>query len=197
MRRCVAVAVLASCAGAAMAETAYVTDSLRLGIHQESDTSGRPFDNLVSGTALEVLERVPNFARVRMPDGREGWVKSVYLVDQKPAALRVAELEAELAALREEAEHARHARVSAEDELDRLGKQVADTSGSSEAIQDTLGRLKQENAAYEARLESYRRSLPLPWVAAALVVALVGGFVAGLWWLDSLIRRRHGGFRVY
>jgi hypothetical protein len=37
----------------------------------------------------------------------------------------------------------------------------------------------------------------LPWVAAALVVALVAGFVAGLWWLDATIRRRHGGFRVY
>jgi hypothetical protein len=37
------------------AETAYVTDMLRLGIHNASDTSDRPFDNLVSGTALEVL----------------------------------------------------------------------------------------------------------------------------------------------
>jgi len=30
-----------------------------------------------------------------------------------------------------------------------------------------------------------------------LVVSLVAGFLAGLWWLDALIRRRHGGFRVY
>ena len=32
---------------------------------------------------------------------------------------------------------------------------------------------------------------------AALLVTLAAGFVAGLWWLDALIRRRHGGFRVY
>jgi SH3 domain protein len=193
----VALAVLASCAGAAVAETVYVTDSLRLGIHHESDASGRAFDNLVSGTALEVLERAPNFARVRTPDGQEGWVKSTYLVEQKPAQLRVAELEAEVASLRNEIEGARHARVNAEDELTRLGKQAADSSAGSDAVQETLGRLKSENEAYETRLESYRRSLPLPWVLAALVVSLVGGFVAGLWWLDSLIRRRHGGFRVY
>lgn len=197
MRRAMALAVLAGFAGAATAETAYVTDSLRLGIHHESDTSGRAFDNLVSGTALEVLERIPNFARVRMPDGQEGWVKSAYLVEQKPAALRVAELESELAGLRGEVERARHARASAEDEVTRLGKQMADSSGSTEAVQETLGRLREENASYEAQLEKYRRSLPLPWVAAALVVALVGGFVGGLWWLDSLIRRRHGGFRIY
>ena len=87
--------------------------------------------------------------------------------------------------------------MTAEDELHRLGKQVTSAGNSTEAIQDTLGRLKLENETYETRLDSYRWSLPLPWVAAALVVALGGGFVSGLWWLDALIRRRHGGFRVY
>jgi SH3 domain protein len=184
-------------AAAASAETAYVTDSLRLGIHHTDDTSDRPFANLVSGTPLEVLERDGSYAHVRMPDGQEGWVKSNYLVIEKPAQLRVAELEAELAGLRSEVDHARDARSSAEQELHRLGKQSADSVESSTALQDTLGRLKSENEAYEARLDTYRGSLPLPWVAAALLATLAGGFAAGLWWLDALIRRRHGGFRIY
>jgi SH3 domain protein len=195
-------AALGATAGAcfiapAVAQTAYVTDSLRLGLHHTEDTSDKPFENLVSGTALEVIERNANYAHVRTPDGQEGWVKSAYLVDQKPAALRVAELEAELASVRGEVDQVRNARSSAEEELHRLGKQVAATTGSSDAIQETLGRLKRENETYEERLESYRGSLPLRWVGAALVVTLVAGFVAGLWWLDALIRRRHGGFRVY
>jgi SH3 domain protein len=174
-----------------------VTDSLRLGIHNTEDTSGKPFENLVSGTALEVLERNTNYAHVRTPDGREGWVKAVYLVEQKPAQARVLELESELAALRAEVDQVRSARSDAEIELERLGKQVAATTGSTGAIQDTLGRLKSENESYEARLDSYRGSVPLPWVGAALLVAIAGGFGAGLWWLDALIRRRHGGFRIY
>lgn len=197
MGRALALAILVVCSGAAAAETAYVTDSLRLGLHHESDTSGRPFNNLVSGTAVEVLERQPNFARVRTPNGQEGWVKSAYLVEQKPAALRVAELEAELASVREEVHAAATARKSAENELERLRQELTASTGSSETIQETLERLKSENAAYEARLDSYRRSLPWPWVAAALVVTLAAGFAAGLWWLDALIRRRHGGFRIY
>ena len=166
-------------------------------MHRAEDTSDRPFENLVSGTPLEVVERNSNYARVRTSGGQEGWVKSAYLVDEKPAQLRVAELEAELAGLRGQFDQVRNARSSAEDELNRLGKQVAATTGSADAIQDTVGRLRSENEAYEARLESYRRSLPLPWVVAALVVTLVAGFSAGLWWLDALIRRRHGGFRIY
>jgi len=181
----------------AAAETAYVTDSLRLGIHHTDDTSDRPFDNLVSGTPVEVIERTTNYAHVRTLDGQDGWVKAAYLVGVKPATLRVAELESELEKVRGEFDQVRSARSNAEEEASRLGKQMAATTGSTEAIHETLGQLKRENEAYEARLESYRSSLPLPWVAAALVVTLVGGFVGGLWWLDALIRRRHGGFRVY
>ena len=197
MRTALALATLLCGAATAAADTAYVTDSLRLGLYAEPDGSGTAMQNLVSGAALEVLERTSGFARVRTEDGNEGWVKSTYLVEQKPARLRVTELEAELATLRSDAERAHTARASAEDELNRLGKQVSASTGSTDAIQDTLGRLRSENEAYEARLESYRRSLPLPWVAAALVVSLGAGFVGGLWWLDALIRRRHGGFRIY
>jgi SH3 domain protein len=179
------------------AETAYVTDILRLGIHRAQDTSDRAFDNLVSGTELEIIQRVPNFANVRTTDGQLGWVKSAYLVTEKPAQLRVAEVEAELARLRAELAAAKTTQSAAEQTAEQLTRQFAATTDSSNAIQQTLTRLKQENESFEARLDTYRGALPLTWVAAALVVVLIGGFVAGIWWLDASIRRRHGGFRVY
>ena len=179
------------------AETAYVTDMLRLGIHNAADTSDRPFDNLVSGTPLEVLERAPNYARVRTPDGREGWVKSAYLVAEKPAQARVTEAEAEVARLRNELEAAQSASSEAETTADALSRQVAASAGSDDAIRETLERLKRENTGYAEQLEAYRGALPLAWVFAAIVVTLVAGFVAGWWWLDAAIRRRHGGFRIH
>lgn len=190
-------ALLICSAVSASAETLYVTDILRLGLHHTEDTSDEPFENLVSGAALEVIEKKGNYAHVRTADGQDGWVKSAYLVAEKPAQARVAELEAELTRLRNEFAEARSARLVAEEEAGRLNKQMAASSDSADAIQDTLGRLKRENQEYEARLDSYRGSLPLPWVGAALLVALAAGFLAGLWWLDALIRRRHGGFRIY
>jgi SH3 domain protein len=188
---------LLSGAGPALAETAYVTDSLRLGLYRTDDTTEKPIVNLVSGTPLEVLERNSSYARVRTSAGEEGWVKATYLVDDKPARLRVAELEAEVEGLRGEVDRAKSTHSNAEQELSALGKQIAASSESTGAMQDTLGRLQRENEAYEARLDAYRGALPLPWVGAALLVTAVGGFVGGLWWLDALIRRRHGGFRVY
>jgi len=178
---------------AAAAETAYVTDSLRLGIHRAADTSDQAFDNLISGTAVEVLERNTNYARVQLGDGREGWVRTMFLVTTKPAAARIAELEAQVGELEGAVTAAKAAEAEAKQELARL----TNTTGSAEAIQDTVKRLQAENQVYEERFESYRYTLPLTWVIPAALVALVTGFLAGLWWLDARIRRRHGGFRVY
>jgi len=188
--------LLLGCSGA-FAETVYVTDILRLGIHRAQDTSDPAFQNLVSGTELEIIERVSNFARVRTSDGQDGWVKSAYLVSDKPAQLRVAEIEAELEQLRAKLSESSGERLHAEREANRLSQEMALNTGSADAIQDTLARLKLENESYESRLDAYRVSFPMAWVAAALVVAFVGGFVAGLWYLDTVIRKRHGGFRIY
>ncbi len=91
---------------------------------------------------------------------------------------------------------ARDAQHAAEEQLGKLAR-TASTTAPTDALQVALDRLRRENRSYEERFETYRSTLPLPWVLVALVVTLVGGFAAGLWWLDSLIRRRHGGFRIY
>jgi hypothetical protein len=186
--------VLALCAcwagrALAAAEIVYVTDSLRLGLHHADDTSDAPFQNLLSGAALEVLERTSNFAHVRTEDGQEGWVKTTYLVAQKPAVRRVAELEAELESMRAELNAPRHLPADTSD----IPAARESTDGAAAAVSD----LRVENARLEASLDEFRGSLPLGWVLGALVVVAAGGFLSGLWWLDSLIRRRHGGFRVY
>ena len=180
-----------------MAETVYVTDILRLGQHQAQDTSDRAFRMLVSGTELEVLERVTNYARVRAPDGREGWVKSNYLVDEKPSRLRVTELEAQVGQLTEDLNSAKQARQVAEDAFQKLKSDITASENSSEAVAAKLARLTEDNDRYRARLETFRGSVPLSWVAIAMLVVLGAGFLAGLWWIDFQSRRRHGGFRVY
>src|SRR5436190_7518026 len=188
---------LGAWAGGAAAETVYVTDSLRLGLYAAADASEKPLENLVSGTAVEVLERESNMAHVRLADGREGWVKATFLVADKPAAARIAELEAQLGGFENATSAAKTAQAAAEHQLADLRTELQTTSGSSESIKETIERLEGENAAYIERLERNRHTLPLAWVFPAVVVALVAGFLVGLWWLDALIRRRHGGFRVY
>ena len=189
--------ILSIWVGPAQAETAYVTDILRLGLHQAQDTSDRPFRTLVSGTELNVLQRVTNYARVRAPDGREGWVKAAYLVTEKPSRLRMVELETEVSELSEALSEASAKQEQAEADAARLRKEAAETTNSSAAIRERLATLTEQNDRFRSRLDSYRGSLPLSWVGIALIVTLGLGFLAGLWWIDYQSRRRHGGFRVY
>ena len=73
----------------AAAETAYVTDTLRLGLHQAADTSDRAFRSLESGQEFEVLSRSRLYAHIQLPDGTQGYVKAAYVVSEKPARLIV------------------------------------------------------------------------------------------------------------
>jgi SH3 domain protein len=181
----------------AAAQTAYVTDTLQLGLHQASDTSDRPFRNLDSGQELEILSRTTYYANVQLPDGTLGWVKAGFLVNDKPAKLIVAETRAEADRLAGELEKLRSAFAAPAATIDALNQQVADLQdrlGDSDAKVVELG---EQNASLRKRQSQYKNSMPLQWVAGAVGLCLIGGFLFGLWWVDQRSRRRHGGIRIY
>jgi SH3 domain protein len=181
----------------AFAETAYVTDNLRLGLHQAPDTSDRAFRYLDSGQAMEILTRDRNYANVRLPDATEGWVKAAYLVDDKPAKLIVAETAAERDALAAELEETKQAFAAPAATIENLRNDALAFDAKLAEADATIANLQGENASYQGLKEQYRGSLPLTWVAGAIGVCLVAGFLFGMWWVDRRSRIRHGGIRIY
>lgn len=181
----------------AVAETAYITDNLRLGLHQAEDTSDRAFRMLDSGQALEILSRNRNYANVRLPDGAQGYVKAAYLVEEKPAKLIVAETIAERDSLIAELEETKRAFAGPAATIQGLKDEAADLTSKLEDAETSIADLTRENASIQGLKEQYKGSLPLTWVAAAIGVCLIGGFLMGLWWVDRNSRKRHGGIRIY
>lgn len=181
----------------AAAETAYITDMLKLGLHQAADTSDRAFRTLESGQAMEILSRDRNYAHVRLPDGVEGYVKARYLVSDRPAKLIVAETKAESDRVSRELEETRREFAGPAATINALEQQIADLQASIDESAATVTELREENEDFRGRQDQYKNSLPLRWVAGAIGVCLLGGFLGGLWWVDSRSRRRHGGIRIY
>ncbi len=183
----------------AAAETAYVTDNLRLGLHEAADTSGRPFQMLESGQAMEILSRDRNYANVRLPgpEGTEGWVKAAYLVDDKPAKLIVAETRAERDALAAELTQTRASFAAPAATIEALRNDAEQFDAQLAAANERITELQEENAGFQGLKEQYKGSLPLSWVAAAIGVCLIAGFLLGIWWVDRRSRLRHGGIRIY
>jgi SH3 domain protein len=181
----------------AAAETAYVTDTLQLGLHQASDTSDRPFRSLDSGQELEILSRTTYYANVQLPDGTLGWVKAGFLVNNKPAKLIVAETRAEADRLTGELEELRGAFAAPAATIDALNQKVADLQARFDDSDAKTVELGEDNASLRNRQSQYKNSMPLQWVAGAVGLCLIGGFLFGLWWVDQRSRRRHGGIRIY
>jgi SH3 domain protein len=179
------------------AETAYVTDNLRLGLHQAADTSDRAFRTLESGQELEVLSRDRNYAHVRLPDGVEGNLKAAYLVFDKPARLIVAETQARVEQLERELAETQAAFAVPGATIAALEKQLAQSQADLEVQTANVSKLTAENENYRSRYDQFKYSLPLLWVGSAMAVCLLLGFLGGLWWFDRNNRRRHGGIRVY
>lgn len=180
----------------AAADTAYVTDNLKLGLYEAEDTSGRAFRTLDSGQAMEVMIRAGNYANVRLPDGTEGWVKTAYLVDDKPAKLIVAETMAERDALAAELDQAKQAFAEPAATIDRLRQETESLTAQLDSTESERAALQEENASIQGMKDRYKGSMPLSWVSGATLVCLIAGLLGGLWWADYRSRKRHGGIRI-
>ncbi len=179
------------------AETAYVTDTLQLGLHRAEDTSDPPFRSLDSGQEMEVLSRSRYYANVQLPDGTQGYVKAGFLVTQKPAKLIVAETQAEVERLTAELEETKRAFAAPAATIDSLRQETADLKAKLSTSEADAAELGEDNERLRNRQAQYKNTMPLQWVAGAVGACLVVGFLLGLWWTDYRSRKRHGGIRIY
>ncbi len=181
----------------AAAETAYVTDNLRLNMYENADLSGARVDTLVSGQGFEILSRNAQTAFVELVDGKQGYVSAAYMVTEKPARLIVAETQAENDRLMQSLEQLRESYAEPAGLIDSLQQETAHLRSTVDANTERMAELEEENKSYSSRSSRHQYSLPYTWVGGAIVICLVAGFLSGLWWVDSQNRKRHGGIRVY
>ena len=180
----------------AAAETAYVTDNLRLRMFASPELSGDVVRTLESGDAFEVLARDRRFIRVQMPDGATGYVSPAYIVEDKPAKLIVAETQAANDRLTSELADLRESFAEPAALIDSLKGEATELQAQLNQSSEQVAELQDANQSLEARHARYQYSLPFTWVGGAIVVCLIAGFLVGLWWVDRQSRRRHGGIRV-
>ncbi|MEX2523760.1 MAG: TIGR04211 family SH3 domain-containing protein [Gammaproteobacteria bacterium] len=245
-------ALLLGAAGA-FAQTVYITDQIRAGLHEEKQLDSPIIKTVPTGTALEIIKREEQVSFVREPGGATGWIDNTYLMGDNPgtppdvqAQNRIDQLEEELAGARREIRTLKaqapretqppadvqelqdrnkelQARVNEEKlKAGELQVQIAELrkrlgmDNQKESLYREIEQLNQKTRQLEIQLarardvpEEVKKQQALAargdsglgsdnWkqLLVYLGIALIVGLMLGVYLMDVVNRRRHGGFRV-
>lgn len=83
------------------AETKYVSGVILVSIRDSNEKSYKTLDTVETGDQVEVLEKKNRLTKIRTKDNVEGWIPSQYLRDDAPTLKTIANLQKELAELKE------------------------------------------------------------------------------------------------
>jgi SH3 domain protein len=104
------------------ADTRYVSDRLIISVRDGQDQNAAVLGYIETGAAVDILEEKEEFLRIRTEDGIEGWVRTQYIVLEKPKVLIIENLKDEIRTLNRDIETIRSDQDSASDTLSKTKK---------------------------------------------------------------------------
>jgi Bacterial SH3 domain len=202
--------VLASTSSNAVADVLYVSDTMVINAYAEANQDSSKITSLKSGDVVEALDKAEGYTRVRMRDGKEGWVKSSYLTAHVPAVVQLREGEKARAsddaspntALQEELQQLKTQNAALQNEIATLSQAQVSTP-----IAAPTTATNQTGGSMEGHLEGIESVTTEPppflgvkqWslLAAALLVSAGLGYTLGYQALARRIRRKYGNVKIY
>ena len=208
-----------------LAEIAYVTDEVNIGLHEEP-TNESPIIKLVpSGTELNIIERENDLIHVEEPEGVRGWVNTQNVVNNKPGKTKINELEITNKELQEKIEtlEKKSSKLISQEELEqklnserlKVGElqveltDIKSRSGNTQTSDKLLADIEQLKSVNKQLIDQFEssginhenspssiESQKKPLSFFIFLIIFILGLAGGILILDYINRRRHGGFRV-
>ena len=117
----------------------------------------------MSGDGFEVLVRDRLATQIQLADGAQGYVRSAYIVTDKPARLIVAETQAEVDRLTVELADLRDAFQDPAAEISALNQRITTLTADVDTRSTRVAELEAELASMSRVAERYSNSVPLNW----------------------------------
>jgi SH3-like domain-containing protein len=195
------------------AEPMFVIDKVLINVYAEPNQDAARVTTLETGDSVEAVEQLDPYVRVRLPDGREGWVRGNYLSKQAPAILRLKELQSG------------QPPATQQEPSPQLMKELEELKKQRAALESEVARMRQEEVA---QLRQDPPSKPVPpapaatakpkpvqavappvadtqaavrsrmwaWFAATVTAGALG-FLLGYQTLATRIKRKYGNIKIY
>jgi hypothetical protein len=184
--------LLAAAGSARSGEPLYVVEQVIVSLNSTADGSGERVASLKSGERVELLERAGESVHVRLADGKEGWLRAIYVSGDAPLKPRLTQAEAEVTRLQGQVSRLQGqlaATTSARHETQAAGVAAAAATPAAEEVPAAGGMFAIAPPSVPRRA--------WPWALGAGITGLACGFVLGWRILDRNIRRKYGGLRIY
>ncbi len=189
--------------GIAGAEIMYLTDVLEVAVRSGKGLEYEIVAIAKSNDEVDVLSTDGEYAKIRLPNGIEGWVLSRYLTPEPPKTVTIANLNDEIESLKgknkqiednfralvEEKNALEHTNKSQETRVQGLAKEYETLKGSCAEyvkLQEEHERLRKDVVAHQREVsrltldnQSLRENAKLFWFIAGSAAVLTG-FVIGL-----------------
>lgn len=170
------------------AESAYVSDVLRVGVRDVPDNTQPAHGVVVSGMKLEVLERSGGYIKIRTDKGVQGWIRETYVTNKIPAVLELDDLQTKQATLR--------AKLAEQDKLLKSETEKVTSLEAELAKLKTLNQhLKSTNSSVNSALAD-TKAVGYLLYAIWIIMFVVMGFVAGYLWHRRQAMKQFGGLQI-
>jgi len=193
-------------ASTSQAATWYVKPSSEIPLRRGQGTGYKIVAVLRDGTPVTLLSDGNSWVRVRLQNGKEGWILKRYLSREKPCKEQIitlqesnAMLQQELTTTREELQQLKNQQNKTEQELtacieerdkaradyarlEQDTKNVVATKNALQKAQQQLGQLKERMAALELENTGLKKSSAIMWFltgSGVLLLGLIIGLICG------------------
>ncbi len=156
-----------------LAQTMYVTDRLHLSLRSEPDAELPAITLLPSDTEVEVLSTEGQWAQVRLPDGRSGWVMKRFLVEDLPKSVIIEQLKQKIAKKDVILEKLQAEMAS----LKERSSERATTGGNQDVLKRKIADLKNQILRQRRQVETRTKQQTLERLKNSYMIGIIALFV--------------------
>lgn len=145
---CLLVVWLGLFANQSAAQTMYVTDELKLTLRSGPSMENRILSIIETGQSMEVLEAGNDWSRVRMADGKEGWVLTRYLTDKPTSNILLSNLQKKYDSLSSESQTLKDENGQLKQDNEKLRSELSTSEEALRKVSEDYNALKADSAEY-------------------------------------------------
>lgn len=142
-----------------VAETKYVSEDFEITMRTGPGTDRKILALVSSGRAVEVLEAGGEWSRIRLGNGKEGWVLSRYLTGQLPTAIKLERLENSYTEVLEKNKALQEKLDSLSSDNRSVGNELDDAQKTLQQVQASYDALKKDSAEFLNFKKTYEKNL--------------------------------------